>query len=178
MNAKNYLTQLLFVFGKLFQLSKPEAEYIEALYMALHNYGWTTADLKRVINELTRDEKYVEISRFGKYPTIADFVRVKHELDSKPFYDALRAYLSGDWWMKEEIWELATDEQKIAIEYNGGLTKLWERATDSTSKQIPVYKLIESVQKSEPVQDKDMFLRLPMLEKTDNIKQLTENNDA
>lgn len=173
MNAKNYLTQLLYVFGKLFQLPKPDVEYIEALYVALHNYGWTTTDLKRVINQLTRDEKYIDVARFGKYPTISDFVRVKHELDSKPFYNALRAYLSGDWWMKEDVLELATDEQRIAIGYNGGLEKMWEKATDS-SKAIPVYKIIESVQKSEPEQQKDMFLRLPSLEYSET-KRITEN---
>lgn len=145
--AKQYMMENLIVFGKLYQLPNPSVDYQESLQAALRSYGWTLGDFRNALNQLTRDDAYAETARFGKYPTIHDFLRVKKQSDSQPFYSALGAYLAGDWWAKDTIKQLATAEQANAIMLAGGLDNLYNRATGD--KPTPVYKLVELVAKNE-----------------------------
>ena len=145
--AKQYMGEQLIIFANLFQLPNPTMEYIESLQIALRSYGWTLGDFRQTLAQLTRDDSYAETARFGKYPTIHDFLRIKRQTDSQPFYKALGAYLAGDWWEKATINQLATPEQHTAIMLAGGLENLHARATGD--KPTPVYKLVELVAKNE-----------------------------
>lgn len=144
---KQLMMESFVMFGKMFQLPFPDPDYVEAVQIALRSYGWTIGDFKQVLNQLTRDDSYAETARFGKYPTIHDFLRIKKQFDSQPFYSALGAYLAGDWWAKDTIKQLATAEQANAIMLAGGLDNLYNRATGD--KPTPVYKLVELVAKNE-----------------------------
>lgn len=144
---KQHMTESLIQFGRLFQLPEPSAEYVDAIYNALHSYQWTLKQFVSVLNQLVKNSKYIESARFGKYPTIYDFLHTKSQLDSKPFYDALSAYLSGEWWTKDEVLTLATPTQMNAISLSGGLSKLYERANCEIS--TPVYKLVDIVAENE-----------------------------
>lgn len=145
--VKQFMMEELIVFSQLYQLPLPAPEYVEALQIGLRAYNWKLSDFKRVVSHLLQDDVYAETARFGKYPTLYDFLRVKKQIDSQPFYRALSAYLAGDWWEKDTIKELATPEQANAIYLSGGLENLYARATGD--KPTPVYKLVELVAKNE-----------------------------
>lgn len=145
--AQQVMMEELVCFSQLCQLPLPDPMYLKALMKALHAYKWTISDFKKALHYLTQDDSYAEIARFGKYPTLHDFLRVKKQADSQPFYRALSAYLAGDWWEKDTIKELATPEQANAIYLSGGLENLYARATGD--KPTPVYKLVEIVSKNE-----------------------------
>lgn len=147
--AKQYMIEYLIMFGRKCQLPEPTAEYIDAIFTAFHqDYPkWSLKMFFLVLEQLTKDEKYAESARYGKYPMFFDFYRVRKQLGSKPFYDALSAYLSGDWWEKDNILALATPEQLNAIMLSGGLQRLFERANSEMA--TPVYKLIDIVAENE-----------------------------
>lgn len=145
--AKQYMMENLIVFGKLYQLPNPSVDYQESLQVALRSYGWTLGDFRNALNLLTRDDAYAETARFGKYPTIHDFLRIKKTIDSAPFYTALASYLAGDWCEKENVKKLATPEQSNAILLAGGLSNLFQRA--NCEKSTPIHKLVELVAKNE-----------------------------
>lgn len=144
---RQYMTEYLISFGRMFQLPEPPAEYIDAIYNALHTYQWTLKQFANVLNQLVHDEKYAETARFGKYPTINDFIRIKKQMESHEFYSTLSAYLSGAWWEKEQIMQIATTAQKNAIALAGGLDNLYQRATCDVP--TPVYKLVDIVTTNE-----------------------------
>lgn len=145
--AKQHMLESLEAFGKLFQLPRPTPEYIEAIQIALQANKWMLSDFNNALNKLTQDESYAELARFGKYPTIYDFLRVKKQNESSRFYQTLGAYLAGNWWEKETILQIATPAQINAITLAGGLENLYQRATGE--KSTPVYKLLEFVTKNE-----------------------------
>lgn len=151
--AKQYLMESLIIFGQMFQLPKPSPEYLESIQVALRAYGWTVGDFKKVLWQLVKDDSYAESARFGKYPTIHDFLRVKKQLEAQPFYTALSAYLSGDWFVKEHINKIATPAQKDALLMSGGLENLYARATDE--KSTPIYKLLNLVANNENANNKN-----------------------
>lgn len=145
--AKQYMLESLEAFGKLFQLPDPTPEYLETIQMALRSHKWKLSQFINALNALTQDERYAEASRFGKYPTIYDYLRIDRQIRSKNFYDALSSYLSGNWWKREIVLELATPAQMNAIESAGGLKKLYERANNDLP--TPVYKLVDVVAQNE-----------------------------
>lgn len=134
-------------FGVLYQLPTPDPEYVLAIQQYLSTNKWRLCDLSNALNTLTKDEKYAESAKFGRYPTINDFLRVKQRSKSKEFYDALSAYLSGCYWEKETIIALASPAQKNAILQAGGLENLYQRATGDMP--TPVYKLVDIVAENE-----------------------------
>lgn len=142
-----YMTEFLIKFGQMFQLPEPPAEYIHAIYNALHEYNWTIKQFSIVLNQLVKDEKYSESARFGKYPMISDYLRIKQRYDSKEFYDALASYLSGNWWEKDNVLAFASPAQANGIMQAGGLENLYRRATGDMP--TPVYKLIDVVAENE-----------------------------
>ncbi|MBR2028249.1 MAG: hypothetical protein IKA10_04570 [Oscillospiraceae bacterium] len=144
---RQYMTEYLISFGRMFQLPEPPAEYIDAIYNALHAYQWTLKQFANVLNQLIHDEKYAETARFGKYPTINDFIRIKKQTESRPFYEALSAYLSGAFWEKDNVIALATPTQQNAITLAGGLKNLYNRATGDVP--TPIYKLVDIVANNE-----------------------------
>lgn len=144
---RQYMTEYLISFGRMFQLPEPPAEYIDAIYNALHAYKWTLKQFANVLNQLIHDEKYAETARFGKYPTINDFIRIKKQTESRPFYEALSAYLSGAFWEKDNVIALATPTQQNAITLAGGLKNLYNRATGDVP--TPIYKLVDIVANNE-----------------------------
>lgn len=170
--ARQYMTEYLISFGKMYQLNRPEPEYIETIQRALRTYGWKVSDFQKALKQLLQDDSYAELARFGKYPTIHDFLRVKQRLDSKPFYDALSAYLAGAWWEKETLLALATPAQSNALLLAGGLKNLYARATGDMS--IPVYKLLDIVATKEsenPTEPVDFSNRIGT---TSSLQQITE----
>lgn len=151
--VKQIMMEELIVFSKLCQLPLPEPVYLQAIMKGLHDYKWNLGDFKRALRYLTQDDSYAENAKFGRYPTLHDFLRVKKQADSQHFYRALSLYLAGDWWEKDTIKQIATPEQANAIYLSGGLENLYARATGD--KPTPVYKLVEIVAKNEadsPVQ--------------------------
>ena len=159
--VKQKMLDSLEAFGKLFQLPPVPADYFETLRAALHNYGCRLSEFNEVLNVLVKDEKYAETARFGKYPLIADYLRVRQQLKSKPFYESLSAYLSGCWWEKDNVLELASPTQENAIMMAGGLTNLYQRATGDVP--TPVYKLVDIVTEYEsetPTERIDMTHRI------------------
>lgn len=145
--VKQRMMESLIAFGKMYQLPMPTADYLETLQAALHAYKWRLSEFNNVLNLLLKDDKYAEFARFGKYPTIHDYLRIKQRINSKPFYDSLSAYLSGDWWEKDNVLALASPAQATAIMQAGGLTTLYQRAT--SDRAIPVYKLVDIVAENE-----------------------------
>lgn len=142
------MTELLIKFGRMFQLPEPPAEYVDSIYNALHGQNWTVKQFAAILNQLVTDKAYTEQSaRFGKYPMISDYLRVKKQSESKEFYESLSAYLSGCYWEKENIASLATPEQRNAITLAGGLENLYQRATGNMP--TPVYKLIDIITENE-----------------------------
>lgn len=145
---RQYMTELLIKFGRMFQLPEPPAEYVDAIYTALHGQNWTVKQFAKVLNALINDDKYTEQSaRFGKYPMISDFLRTQKRSDSKEFYDSLSAYLSGCYWEKENVLALASPAQANAIMQAGGLNNLYQRATGDMP--TPVYKLVDMIAENE-----------------------------
>lgn len=134
-------------FGILSQLPTPDPEYVVSIQEYLSAQKWRLTDLSNVLNVLLKDEKYAESAKFGKYPTIHDFLRIKQRFDSKEFYDALSSYLSGNWWEKDVVLALATPAQHNAITMAGGLSNLYQRATSDTP--TSVYKLVDIVAENE-----------------------------
>ena len=145
--AKQYMMEELLQFGIVFQLPRVELAYLEAIQAELRARNWMLSDFKRTLAFLKTDAMYADAARFGKYPTINDFLRAKKELGSKDFYLALSNYLAGDYWEKENIDRIATPEQKNAITLAGGLQNLYARATGDTP--TPIYKLIDMVSQNE-----------------------------
>lgn len=145
--SRQYITEALIRFGRLFQLPEPQAEYVDAIHNALHTQKWKLSTLLNVLNRLSTDQAYAETARFGKYPTIYDYLRIEKQLKSANFYQVLTSYLSGNWWEKETIFELATEQQENAITLAGGLENLYNRATSDIP--TPVYKLVDIVAQNE-----------------------------
>ena len=134
-------------FGVLYQLPTADPEYVLGIQEYLSAQRWRLSELSNALNALLKDEKYAESAKFGKYPTIPDFLRVKRRSDSKPFYDALSAYLSGCFWEKRNICTLASPAQANAILQAGGLESLYQRATSDMP--TPVYKLVDMIAENE-----------------------------
>lgn len=134
-------------FGVLCQLPTPDPEYVIGIQEYLSNQGWRLSELTSVLNALLKDEKYAESAKFGRYPMIQDFLRIKKRYDSKPFYESLSAYLSGCYWEKENILALASPAQANAIMQAGGLENLYQRATGDMP--TPVYKLVDMIAENE-----------------------------
>ena len=145
--SKQYMLGYLEAFGKMFQLPSPSADYVEVIHTALQAYKWKLSDFYKVLNQLVKDDSYAEIARFGKYPMIHDYLRVKRQMDSSGFYSALGSYLSGNFWERDDVLALATPEQMNAITMAGGLSNLYARATGE--KPTPVYKLVDTIAKYE-----------------------------
>ena len=145
--TKQKMLDSLEAFGKLYQLPPVPVDYFETLRAALHNYGWHLSEFNAALNILVKDEKYAETARFGKYPTINDYIRVRQQSQSKPFYESLSAYLAGAWWEKDNVIALANPAQQNALLLSGGLSNLYARATGE--KATPVYKLLEIVAENE-----------------------------
>ena len=144
---KQKMMESLIAFGKMYQLPTPSAEYLETLQAVLDAYKWRLSEFNNVLNQLLKDNKYADFARFGKYPTIHDFLRIKQMFVSKKFYDALGSYLSGNWWEKDNVIALASPTQTNAIMQAGGLENLYRRATGDMP--TPVYKLIDVVAENE-----------------------------
>ena len=134
-------------FGILYQLPTPDPEYVVSIQEYLSGQKWRLSELGYVLNALLKDEKYAESARFGKYPTINDFLRINTQRESKSFYYALSSYLSGNWWEKDNVLALATPAQINAIMQAGGLSNLYQRATGD--KSTPVYKLVDIIAENE-----------------------------
>ena len=134
-------------FGVLYQLPTPDPEYVVSIQEYLSAEKWQLTELTSVLNALLKDEKYAESAKFGKYPTIPDFLRIKKRSDSKEFYNSLSAYLSGDWWEKDNVLALASPAQANAILQAGGLSNLFQRATGDMP--TPVYKLVDMIAENE-----------------------------
>ena len=147
--TKQKMMESLVLFGRLYQLEKPTQEYFEALRSVLHSRKWRLSEFNKVLNILLKDDKYAELARFGKYPTINDFFRIKQKIDNKPFTDALSLYLSGCYWEKENVLTLATPAQLNAIEASGGLSAMYSRANGNYA--IPVEKIVDSILVNESV---------------------------
>lgn len=158
-------------FGVLYQLPEPNPEYVIAIQEYLSVHKWRLCEFNAVLNMLLRDEKYAETARFNKYPAISDFFRIKQQMDSKPFYDALSAYLSGSWWEKDTVLALATPEQENAIMASGGLSKLYERANGEMA--TPVYKLVDIVAQNESEAPVELIDTEHRIGKPQTMQQIT-----
>lgn len=171
---RQYMTELLIKFGRMFQLPEPPAEYVDAIYTALHGQNWTIKQFAIVLNTLVNDNKYTEQSaRFGKYPMISDYLRIKRRSDSKDFYNSLSAYLSGDWWEKENVLKYASPAQKNAIIQAGGLNNLYQRATGDMP--TPVYKLVDIVAENESEAPTELIDTGHRIGAPTTLKQIGEN---
>lgn len=146
-NIKQQMLESLIAFGKMYQLPTPSRDYFEVLRAVLHNYKWRLSEFNNALQMLLTDDRYADSARFGKYPTINDFLRVRQKLKSAAFYRALGEYLSGDGWKKDEVLSLATPEQKNALLTAGGLSNLYLRANGDVP--TPIYKLVDIVVKNE-----------------------------
>jgi len=170
---RQYMTELLIKFGRMFQLPEPPAEYVDSIYNALHGQQWTLRDFSTVLNQLVTDTTYTEQSaRFGKYPMISDYLRLKHRSESKPFYDALASYLSGNWWEKDNVLALASPEQSNAILQAGGLSNLYQRA--NSDKPTPVYKLVDVISENESETPTELIDTSHRIGAPTTLKQITE----
>lgn len=170
---KQKIMKYMLDFGKLYQLPHPPVDYIETLYAILHENKWRFSELEAVLRNLLHDDKYAEVARFGKYPTYYDLNRVKKQIKSKDFYDALTSYLSGCFWEKENILKYASPAQKNAIMQAGGLENLYQRATGDMA--TPVYKLIDIISQNEsdtPLETIDTNHRIGVPQ---TLKQITKN---
>lgn len=171
---RQYMTELLIKFGRMFQLPEPPAEYVDAIYTAIHGQEWTIKQFAVVLNTLVTDEKYTEQSaRFGKYPMISDYLRIKHRSDAKDFYDSLSAYLSGCFWEKENVLKYASPAQKNAIMQAGGLENLYQRATGDMP--TPVYKLIDIISQNESETPTELIDTGHRIGAPTTLKQIGEN---
>lgn len=171
--ARQYMTELLIKFGYAFQLPEPQAEYIDTIYNALHENKWTIKEFANVLNILVSDTEYSKSARFGKYPILYDFLRIKKQIKSKDFYDTLSSYLSGEWWKKDEILAIATEAQMNAITTSGGLSKLYERANGEMS--TPVYKLMDIVSRNESDSPTEIIGTDNRIGAPKTLKQITQN---
>lgn len=171
--ATEMIINLFTKFGVLYQLPAPDPEYVIAVQEYLSAHKWKLSELNGALNALLKDEKYAETARFGKYPAISDFFRVKQQIDSKPFYDALSSYLSGNWWEKDDILALATPEQMNAIETSGGLSKLYERANGEMA--TPVYKLVDIVAQNESEAPTETIDNSHRIGAPQTLKQITDS---
>ena len=171
---RQYMTELLIKFGRMFQLPEPPAEYVDAIYTALQGQNWTVKEFAIILNTLVNDDKYTEQSaRFGKYPMISDYLRTKKQSKSKEFYDSLSAYLSGDWWEKENVLKHASPAQKNAIMQAGGLENLYQRATGDIP--TPVYKLVDTIAENESEVPTELIDTEHRIGKPQTLKQIGEN---
>lgn len=145
--AIQYMQEILNKFRILMQLPPLEPEYIVCIQMELRARKWRLSDFKKAVDSLMQDEKYAAEARFGKYPTIQDFLRVRSTTASKAFYAALARYLQGDWWEKETVLNLATGPQLNALTLAGGLGNLYDRAHADYA--TPINKLLDLVAENE-----------------------------
>lgn len=172
---RQYMTELLIKFGRMFQLPEPPAEYVDSIYNALHGQNWTVKQFAAVLNQLVTDEKYTEqTARFGKYPMMSDYLRLNKQSKSKEFYESLSAYLSGCYWEKEHIAAIATPEQKNAITMAGGLENLYTRANGDIP--TPVYKLIDIVTENESEAQTDLIDTDHRIGAPTTLKQIANKN--
>lgn len=160
-------------FGVLYQLPTADPEYVLGIQEYLSAQKWRLSELSNALNALLKDEKYAESAKFGKYPTIPDFLRVKKRSDSKPFYDALSAYLSGCFWEKENILEYASPAQANAIMQAGGLENLYQRATGDMP--TPVYKLVDMIAENESETPTELIDTGHRIGKPQSMKQITDS---
>lgn len=167
---KQIMLEHLEMFGKMFNLPAPDATYLETIQQALHVKGWKISEFLAVLNALTTDDKYAESARFGKYPMLYDYLRIKKRIDSKDFYDSLAAYLSGCWWEKETVLALATPEQSNALIAAGGLSNLYQRA--SGDMPTAVTKLVDIVAEHEEESPSQTIDTSHRIGKTEPLKQI------
>lgn len=160
-------------FGVLYQLPTPDPEYVVSIQEYLSAERWRLTELANVLNALLKDEKYAETAKFGKYPTINDFLRIKKRSDSKEFYDSLSAYLSGCYWEKENVLALASPAQANAILQAGGLENLYQRATGDMP--TPVYKLVDIVAENESEAPTELIDTGHRIGAPTTLKQIGEN---
>ena len=160
-------------FGVLYQLPTPDPEYVVSIQECLSAERWGLRELGCALNALIKDEKYAETAKFGKYPTINDFLRIKKQSKSKEFYDSLSAYLSGCYWEKENILALASPAQKNAIMQAGGLENLYQRATGDMP--TPVYKLVDIVAENESEVPTELIDTGHRIGAPTTLKQIGEN---
>lgn len=174
MNTKltETIIEMFTKFGVLCQLPAPDPEYMIAIQEYLSAQRWRLSELNNVLNQLLKDEKYAEFARFGKYPIVHDFLRIKQKMDSKPFYDALSTYLSGAWWEKDRVLSLASPAQANAIMQAGGLSNLYQRAT--ADMPTPVYKLVDIVAQNESEAPTELIDTEHRIEKPQTLKQITQ----
>lgn len=172
--AKQHMLESLEAFGKLFQLPRPTPEYLETIQIALRANKWMLSDFNNALNQLTQDESYAETARFGKYPTIYDYIRIKKQTKSAEFYKKLGSYLSGNWWEKETLLQIATPEQRNAITLSGGLENLYKRATSEIA--TPVYKLLDFVSKNEDESPTEIIDLEHRMDGPQPIKQIISKN--
>ena len=94
---------------------------------------------------------------------ISDYLRIKKHSDSKEFYDSLSAYLSGDWWEKDNVLALASPAQANAILQAGGLSNLFQRATGDMPTPIKYHstELHQAFQEVENLASEQLLDMLP-----------------
>ena len=170
--AKQRMMESLIAFGKMFQLPTPSADYVEVLQATLHTYKWKLSTFFKVLNQLVKDDSYAEIARFGKYPMIHDYLRVKRQMDSSGFYSALGSYLSGNFWERDDVLALATPEQMNAITMAVGLSNLYARATGE--KPTPVYKLVDTIAKYESESPDELIDTQHRISGPTSLQQITD----
>lgn len=176
--VKQKMLESLIAFGKMYQLPTPSADYLETLQAALHSDTqngqpkWRLHDFHKVLNLLLRDDKYAECARFGRYPTVHDFFRIRKQIDSNDFYTALSMYLSGAWWEKDRVLSLASPAQANAIMQAGGLSCLYERAHGDIP--TPVYKLVDMIAQNESEAPTEIIDTEHRIEKPQTLKQITQ----
>lgn len=161
-------------FGILYQLPTPDPEYIVGIQECLSANRWRLTDFSNVLNALLKDKKYAESAKFGKYPTINDFLRIKKQSESKEFYISLSAYLSGCWWEKENIYALASPAQANAIMQAGGLEHIYQRATSDMP--TPVYKLVDMIAETESEVPTELIDTQHRIGKPQTMKQITKTD--
>lgn len=59
---------------------KPSAGYLDVIINKFHEDHWFVSQVNAAVDALISDREYAEAAKYGRYPTYADFSRVRAEL--------------------------------------------------------------------------------------------------
>lgn len=76
--AKKYILNELLRLATAYSMAeKPAKEYLNLLATKFHDDNWKGVELHWTVDALLTDKEYAENAKFGRYPSYADFVRLR-----------------------------------------------------------------------------------------------------
>ena len=179
---KDFVFQQLVKLKNLYCMSEfPDANYLIDLCAELHTNKWTSRQLFFVINHLKTSQEYAQEAKYNRYPSFALLEKTRKELlfgqRDIQFRSMLTSYLSGSWWVKEDLLNWCNGVELKALELAGGLQELYRRANDQRFPTDISRLLSEVAGHKATLPDEIEIADLPQMIENNQPLQITEEKD-